>query len=177
MRKKWRPERECDKAVQEELEREMGCKYVSGSLFELAEAEKQFEGSEAVTIYLLELGEEPTKKCNNRAVDERAWDATTKEEVWIDTNSCDPLRGSGLLGAEDPKKRRYRRLTAFFDEMYKRRMFRLADERDFVRRYCFVKMMWEGMEIEHIYFNNKDCRKVFLQHKPQAVTIPPRRQA
>ena len=82
-----------------------------------------------------------------------------------------------MSGAEDPKPRRYRRLIRFIDEMWKRRMFRRVDERDFIMLYCFDKMVWNEKKIEHIYFNNKDCRKVFLQHKVERVTVPRRPNA
>jgi hypothetical protein len=134
---------------------------------QLAMIQDFFKESEPVELFLLELGEEPSKECSNPAKEEIAWNATTNQEVWIDTSCCHELRGSGLPGVEDPKPRRFRRLVAFFEEMFKRRMFGLVNERDFIERYCFRKIVWNGREIDHIYFNNKECRKVFLQHKPQ----------
>jgi hypothetical protein len=147
----------------EQRRKAMGCDFVPGSLRELAMIRDWFEGSDdPVTVYLMEMGEEPSKECNNPAVDERAWSATTSEEVWIDTRFCHELRGSGIPDIEEPDPRKYRRLPAFFDEML-RRIMPLA-EVDFVECYFYRKMVWNGREIEHIYFNNRDCRKVFLQH-------------
>lgn len=167
MGKKWRPERLFDEAAHKELAKEMGCEYVSGSLRELAMIQEWFDGSKEVDVYLLELGEEPSKECTDPATEERAWNATTNEVVWINTDVCRPLNGGGEVGVKLPRKRKYRRLIAFIDEMWKRRMSGLVNERDFIERYCFRKMVWDGKEIEHIYFNNKDCRKIFLQYKPQ----------
>jgi hypothetical protein len=166
-KKKWRAEREYDQAVHKELAKEMGCEYVSGSLRELAMLQEWFEGSEPVDLYLLEHLDEPSKDRSSPAIEERAWNATTSEEVWIDTRWCRPLQGSGIPFVKEPKPRKYRRLTAFLDVMWKLIMYGLVDERDFIERYCFLKMRWDGKEIEHIYFNNKDCRKIFFQHKPQ----------
>lgn len=163
---KWRPERDYDKAIHEELAQATGCEYVSGSLRELIMVDEFFQGTEPVTVYLLDLGEEPSKVCDNPGAQEKAWNVTTNEVIWIDTAVCHELRGSGYVGLEDSRPRRYRRLTRFIDCIWRRTMFQFTDERDFIERYCFRKMRWNGREIEHIYFNNKDSRKVFLQYKP-----------
>src|SRR5438105_222803 len=115
-----------------ELEKERGSEYVPGSLRELAMLRDWFEGSDdPVTLYLLESGEEPSKECNNPADEERAWDATTNEEVWIDTRFCHELRGSGIPGVDEPDPRKYRRLTAFIEEMV-RRITLPVDGMDFI---------------------------------------------
>lgn len=152
------------KGVQKKLAEEMGCEkgYVSGSLAELAGLRDRFEGP--ATVYLLELGEEPSKEPSNPAVEEKAWDATTNEEVWIDTTCCHELRGSGLRSVIEPNPRKYRYLSALLDMMWKRTISPLNDL-DFVRVYFFRPISWNGREIEHIYFN-KDKRMVFLQCDP-----------
>lgn len=150
--------------VQKKLAQEIGCKKgrVSGSLGELAGLTDQFEGP--ATVYLLEPGEEPSKECSNPAVEEKAWDATTNEEVWINTRFCHELRGSGIPSWVEPNPRKYRYLTAFFEMMFESIPSPL-DDLDFVKAYFFRKMRWNGREIEPIYFN-KDKRKVFLQCNP-----------
>ena len=42
---------------------ELNCEYVSGSLRELTMIDEWFEGSDTVTIYLLEFGAEPSEVC------------------------------------------------------------------------------------------------------------------
>src|SRR5690348_9692769 len=85
-----------------ELEKEMGVEYVPGSLRELAMVRDWFEEPGKVDLYLLELGEEPSKERCNRGKEERAWNATTNEEVVIDLDVCRPLHGSGIPGVDEP---------------------------------------------------------------------------
>jgi hypothetical protein len=157
--------------IHKKLAEEMGCDYVSGSLRELAGLRDQFEGRRA-TVYLLGWGGEPSKERSIPAVEEKAKNATTKEEVWIDTRTrfCSELRGSGIPGVVEAEPRKYRFFSAFQKEMFERIISRISsslNDIDFVKLYFFSQMSWNGREIEHIYFNNEDESKIFLQCKPQ----------
>ena len=181
MRKKWRPEREFDKTIKKELEKKWGEEYLSGSLYELEMIDEWITGTGDVTLYSLTDEFEPykpKKKEENATTEgevlvvsndekyERAFNAKTNQEVFINTEHRHELRASGFPFEKSDNPREFRRLKHFLAEMRKYILYSIKDETDFIRRYCFLRMKWNGRVIESIYFN-KHSRRIYFQLKPQ----------
>jgi hypothetical protein len=180
MVKKWRPECEYDKAIHKELEKKWGREYVPGSLRELDMIAGFFQCPyNEVTLYLLKDEFEPyiPSQGEECTVDdevlvlsrderyEKAFNVTTDKEVFINPEQRKELEAFGIPFQHTDLPREFRRLSHFLEKMRPIIMYKVCDERDFIERYCFLKMRWNGREVEHIYFNTHS-RRTYFQLKP-----------
>jgi hypothetical protein len=177
--------REYDETIHKELEEKWRQPYLSGSLRELEKIGERFEETNKVTLYLLKDefepfipdltdvfyrdfapgGDKQVLILSDEEKYERAINATTNVEVFINEEYRDELKPSYIPFEKSIGTRDFRRLTAFLREMSRIILYGVRNERDFISRYFFQKMKWNRRDVERIYFNTHS-RKIYFQLNP-----------